>query len=87
MRREFDWQHHFEVASHYDLRRSMNKKTSLEYYALFYEKLDTGGTINQSSDLDEDTSYEKKPCLSDEQIKALQEDLQKPLETGDSQSE
>lgn len=59
----------------------MNKKTSLEYYALFYEKLDTDKGSDQRSELDEDTSYEKKPCLTDEQIKALQQDLQKPLET------
>lgn len=60
----------------------MNKKTSLEYYALFYEKLDTDRVSDQSPDIDDDTSYEKKPCLTDDQIKALQEDLQKPLETG-----
>lgn len=66
----------------------MNKKTSLEYYTLFYEKLDADRVSDQSTDLDEDTSYEKKPCLTDDQIKALQEDLQKPLETGpDPQAE
>lgn len=60
----------------------MNKKTALENYTLFYEKLETEKPAEQKIDSgSDDTSYEKAPCLNVDQIKALQEDLQSSAKT------
>jgi hypothetical protein len=57
----------------------MSKKTSLEQYALFYEKIESNRPGDgQVSQIKKEISYDKAPSLTEDQIKALSNDLKTP---------
>jgi hypothetical protein len=59
----------------------MSQRNRLENYPLFYERIDPK---KPSPTEIRETSYDKTPVLTEEQVKALSQDLQKPLNKGQS---
>jgi hypothetical protein len=55
-------------------------KNSLDRYALFYEKIEPQKSGNRVAQAKATPNYDKAPSLSEEQVKALSEDLRRPIQ-------
>jgi hypothetical protein len=62
--------------------RNMSKKSSLDTYALFYERIDAAKN-DSVNDLRKKNSYENPSSLKDDDISKLGQDLQSPIHSSD----
>lgn len=65
--------------------RHMSKSDRLENYPLFFEEIGPDRN-NQSNDSDYQDRYETVAALSEDQLSALSEDLQSPINTSSQSS-